>query len=159
MCLNIDIYKHLKYVENSKDEFTYEPVRTTKDITVYKLLKQEPNTGIVKTLYMNYPISFNKDGIYTYPKIDESLFSTYKLGLFYRMPCKGENSYHSFLDPYFALYRKLNFKSLEIGIYEATIPIGSLVWFGQDSDICSNQMIIHNKQNNNLREPIIKKND
>lgn len=143
MSLNIDIYKHLKYVENSKDEFTYEPVRTTEDITVYKLLRQF-DTGVIKTLYEDYPISFNKDGIFTYPKIDESLFSTYELITFHHnMPCKSKNSYHAIIDKSYAQYRKL--RSIFSGaadVYKATIPIGSLVWFGQNGDICSNQLII-----------------
>lgn len=153
MCLFINQRKHL-----SKDKYrlsVFSPCYVKQEMVVYKVLVKTP-FGNTHTPFYDFEIDFDKNKLSILPKINETYFSTYTLSKAYLdaisetgwTAVKSENAYHAYTDLEGAkslseyLNKAHTIKYHRAYIYKAIIPEGSLVWYGTDGDICSNQMII-----------------
>ena len=151
MCLFINQGKHL-----SKGKYSvFYPCCVKQEMIVYKVLEKRP-FGNLHTPFLDFLIDFDKNKRCILPKINETYFSKYTLSEAYSdeisetgwSAVKSDNAYHAWIDLEYAksqaeyLNKVQTIKYHRAYIYKAIIPEGSLVWYGTDGDICSNQMII-----------------
>lgn len=151
MCLFINEGKHV-----SKCQFSvFSPCYVKQEMIVYKVLIKSP-FGNLHTPFFDFIIEFDKNKQSILPKINETYFSKYTLSEDYSEAISGvvwgavksEDAYHAYTDLEAAkslseyLNKAHTIKHHRAYVYKAIIPEGSLVWYGTDGDICSNQMII-----------------
>jgi len=143
MCLQIKL-RH-------RNIFTgkWKPKVLKKDLVVCKVLRHT-NDGII-TPYFKKSIRFNELGVCKLKAYSEQDFtSTVYVNDINRLDAeKGGCGYHAYLKPEDAYNDAItnaitNFNTFEIHL--ATIPAGSLVYFGKFGDICANQMLIYENQ-------------
>ena len=148
MCLYIKPEIHYK------NSLPPQPVKTTKNIEVYKIVCKKSTGDIVTPFqYMELKFSNGKCVLPMLPKgkfiqIEHTTYMSPEI-----LYAKKEFGYHSYID-FSVASRMITSLGLwfnpffeEVLILRAIIPAGSWVWYGIKGDICSNQLTIISKEN------------
>lgn len=142
MCLIIDSEKHNNSFSLLKFRKCYKPIKLDKDLIVYKIILYDVNNNKY-TPFTHHKLVFNKENkIY---KVHE-VFSKTKFIAYSRN--KGKNGYHSYISLIDAiklnkiLNKNKNRFFVNHKIHICIIPKESLVYYGIDGDIVSNNIKI-----------------
>lgn len=125
----------------------WKPKVLKKDLLVFKVLRNT-NDGII-TPYFKKSIRFNELGVCKLKAYSKQDFtSTVYVNDINRFHAeKSGCGYHAYLkieDAYDDAIKATDFiNKKQFEIHLATIPAGSLVYFGKFGDICANQMLIY----------------
>lgn len=130
MCLTILKKKHRNLISGK-----YTPIRLKKDLVVYKLLNKEGDRYV--TPFQKDIVKFI-DGKAILLPINEGRFAEVYFNDITKKISKTHHAYHAYTKNDIA---KANTRGAD-KVFRAVIPAGSLVYYGENYDICSNQMII-----------------
>ena len=134
MCLIIDLKKHPSQYTSS----VRKPYEVEEDMTVYKVLLRYFCCGEYRfiTPYQRMRIEFYRKA-YTCKPFTKEEFVTSSDFI-------GGNAYHAFTTNYATGIVGIvsDFEESAAYLVKCIIPKGSLVYYGQNNDICSNRLII-----------------
>ena len=131
MCLNILKKKHRNLLSGKCS-----PIRLKKDLLVWKLLTKT-NDGNYVTAYQGDTVKFI-DGKAILLPISEWNFALTEISETTKKVSKSHHAYHAYTTEKMAKYNASGSNK----ILKAVIPAGSLVYYGENYDVCSNQMTI-----------------
>lgn len=158
MCCFIDRYRHKRRFYFSQLRKCYEPIKLEEDMLVYKVLYHDIYNDLYYTPYVHLPINFKDDKCILKP------FSKFRFLLHKHM--KGKNGYHSFFSKSAAIGCCITFETdifanikddenKEYVIMKGIIPKGSYVYYGDQGDIVSSELVISKVKVKRYDEPLI----